>query len=44
MYNIQSPENLEVIIEFLKVIKEKQQEMLNKAVTCTARGEGLGMK
>lgn len=44
MYNIQGPENLEVIIAFLKVIKEKQQEMLNKAETRTARGEGVGMK
>lgn len=44
MCNIQGPENLEVIIAFLKVIKEKQQEMLNKAETLTARGKGVGIK
>lgn len=44
MYNIQGPESLEVIIAFSKVIKEKQQEMLNKAETHTARAKGVGMK
>jgi len=44
MYNIQGPENLELITAFLKVVKEKRQERLNKAVTLTARGEGVGIK
>lgn len=44
MYNIQGPENLEAIIVFLKVIKGKQQEMLNRVENCTAREEGVGMK
>lgn len=41
MYNIQGPENLEVIIAFLKVIKEKKQEMLNKEEILTAHGGGM---
>lgn len=44
MYNIQGPENLEAIIVFLKVFKRKQQEMLNRVESCTARREGMGMK
>lgn len=44
MYNMQGPESLEVIISFSKVIKEKQQEMLNKVETHTAREKGVGMK
>lgn len=44
MYNIQGPESLEVIIAFSKVIKENQQEMLNKAETHTAREKRVGMK
>lgn len=44
MYNIQGPENLEAIIVFLKVIKRKQQEMLNRVENCTACREGMGMK
>lgn len=44
MYNSQGPESQEVIIAFSKVIKEKQQEMLNKAKTHTAREKGVGMQ
>lgn len=44
MYNIQGPESQEVIIAFSKVIKEKQQEMLNKAKTHTACEKWVGMQ
>lgn len=44
MYNIQGPESQEVIIAFSKVIKEKQQEMLNKAKTHTTHEKGVGMQ
>lgn len=40
MYNIQGPENLEVIIAFLKVIKEKKQKVQNKEETQHVAGEG----